>query len=113
MAKRLKKAPKPSTGRQRTPKPKSFFLRAGTPHERLDARGFTSESACRDAAMAILREREPWCEIYNKAGVEAIRDAVKKVDEMIFATNVTKEILCCFDEYTGMTIKLEMWMVPT
>lgn len=92
----------------RVPKPKQYHCAIGTKNMLGNKYSFVDEGKAREQAVKALRGQEEWCRTYNQAGIIPINDAISEVANTGLMST-PKEILCCFDEHSGMTMKITLW----
>lgn len=105
-AKRLKKQ---ATPRRTSSKSKRYHATIGGPNSPGVVRDFYELAEQKRECRKALAEQEPWCKRHNQAGLEALFDAQRKVDEY-FALSATPVVIdAAFDEHYGQTIRITMW----
>lgn len=93
-----------------TKKQKLYHVQVGSGREFGPIKDYATLDSAKQYATDVLRGHQAWCTRYNKAGLDAIGDALMRVDE--FAEHSAYErhrINCLFDEHTGMRCVIELW----
>lgn len=91
-----------------TPPVHPYKVRFGTRNELGDEHQFATESAARNGIITAFKAWEPWCERYNRNGLETIKDACDRVGSTMFHREHSR-IECIFDAHSGMHVAAEYW----
>lgn len=113
MAKRATGLPNMKVGKAKAPKKTSqtgarFKIQVGTPAEMRPVVAYMTRGPWRKAAREAFAEWLPWCERYNRAGLDRLRATIAEVESAVVATE-PRTFECQFDDRSGLTVKVVMW----
>lgn len=87
-----------------------YKVRFGTRNEFGDVHSYPTAPKAKQAIVKELNSWKPWLERHNRAGLEAVADALAETDRMVFHTTHRDRIECCFDSYYDMWLVAEYWL---